>query len=40
MLEDKVFIKDYVIISKKGILFEKFNNLHKELKLTLNKIDK
>lgn len=40
ILEDKVFIKDYVIISKKGILFEKFNNLHKELKLTLNKIDK
>ena len=40
LLNNKILIKDYVIMSKKGILFKKFDNLYEELKLTLNKIDK
>ncbi len=37
---NKLFEKDYVIVAKKGILFEKFDNLYQELILLLKKIDK
>ena len=40
LLKNNVLIKDYVIICKKGILFEKFDNLYQELVLILKKIDK
>jgi len=35
-----LYTKDYVIIGKKGILSEKFDNLYEELKLIFNKIEK
>ena len=40
LLKNNILIKDYVIICKKGILFEKFDNLYQELTLILKKIDK
>ena len=39
LLKNNICKKDYVIIGKKGILFEKFDNLYDELKLILSKID-
>ena len=40
LLKKNILIKDYVIICKKGILFEKFDNLYEELKLIFKKIEK
>ena len=35
-----VSVKDYVIVAKKGILSERFDSLHEELKVLLKKIEK
>ena len=40
LLKNDIRIKDYVIVGKKGILFEKFDSLYEELKLILKNIDK
>jgi len=40
LLQSSLHAKYYVIIGKKGILFEKFDNLYEELKLIFNKIEK
>ena len=38
--QSSIHAKYYVIIGKKGILFEKFDNLYEELKLIFKKIEK
>ena len=35
-----ISVKDYVIVAKKGILSERFDSLHEELKILLKKIEK
>ena len=40
LLKTSVHSKQYVIIGKKGILTEKFDNLYEELKLIFKKIEK
>tara|TARA_B100000029_G_scaffold478395_1_gene524419 strand:- start:550 stop:879 length:330 start_codon:yes stop_codon:yes gene_type:complete len=35
-----ISVKDYVIVAKKGILSERYDSLHEELKVLLKKIDK
>ena len=35
-----ISVKDYVIVAKKGILSEKFDNLYKDLKILFKKIEK
>ena len=39
-LKSSIQAKHYVIIGKKGILFEKFDSLYKELKLSFKNIEK
>ena len=40
LLKSSIKAKHYVIIGKKGILFEKFDNLYEELKLIFKNIEK
>ncbi len=40
LLKSSIHAKHYVIIGKKGILFEKFDNLYEELKLVFKNIEK
>ena len=40
LLKSSIQAKHYVIIGKKGILFEKFDNLYEELKLIFKNIEK
>ena len=40
LLKSTIHSKHYVIIGKKGILFEKFDNLYEELKLIFKNIEK
>ena len=40
LLKNDIYKKDYVIVGKKGILFEKFDSLYEELNLILKKIDR
>ena len=40
LLKSNIQAKHYVIVGKKGILFEKFDSLYEELKLILKNIDK
>ena len=39
LLKTDIHKKDYVIVGKKGILFEKFDSLYEELNLIFKKID-
>ena len=40
LLKSSIHAKHYIIIGKKGILFEKFDNLYEELKLIFKNIEK
>ena len=40
LLKTDIHKKDYIIIGKKGILFEKFDSLYEELNLIFKKIDR
>ena len=40
LLKNDIHKKDYVIVGKKGILFERFDNLYEELNLIFKKIDR
>ena len=40
LLNNDIHKKDYVIVGKKGILFEKFDSLYEELNLILKNIDR
>ena len=40
LLKTDINKKDYVIVGKKGILFEKFDSLYEELNLILKNIDR
>ena len=40
LLKTDINKKDYVIVGKKGILFEKFDSLYEELNLMFKKIDR